>query len=157
MNMLYYECIQQKTIRLPSAICHATFPLIPSLQACPILQVQPLDLLLSLGLHHIISRTPEIAHLHPHSPLPQSPQPSFGADGFDVGTAEIVLLRDELIEVDVGIEGHLRGVEVEDLALGVFCRLQSVSEAQVKAIEGEGKAYGQGSRTGSCGRYDLGG
>lgn len=61
--------------------------------------------------------------MHPHPAFSQRHQTSFRANGADIGTGEIVLLVDELIEVDVVTEGHLRSVQGEDLLLGVFCEL----------------------------------
>ena len=45
--------------------------------------------------------------------------------GLDVGTGEIVLLVDELVEIDVLVERHLGGVEGEDLLLGRLCLVVS--------------------------------
>ena len=85
------------------------------------LQVQPFYLLLRLRLHDPIPRGPEIRHLHPHSPFAKCHEPGLGAYSLDVRAGELVFLTDELFEFDVFAEGHLRGVEVEDLAFGVFC------------------------------------
>ena len=84
------------------------------------LQVQPFWLSLTLRLHHALPSTPKIGHLHPHSPLSQSPQACLGANGLDICTGKIVLLVDKLIKVDVVVERHFGSVEVEDLAFGDF-------------------------------------
>lgn len=87
----------------------------------PELEIQPLRLPLSLRLHNPLPRAPEIGHLHPHPPFSQRHQPGLAADSLDIRAGEIVLLVDEFVKIDVGVEGHLRGVEVEDFAFGVFC------------------------------------
>ena len=74
------------------------------------LQVQALRLALALCLHNSLPRRSEIRHLHPHSPLPQRHQPSFGTNGFDIGTGEIVFLVDKFVEIDVVVERHLGGM-----------------------------------------------
>jgi hypothetical protein len=82
------------------------------------LQVQSLWLALCLRLKHSFSGSTEVFHVHPHSPLAESQQTGFGANGFDIGTGEVVLLVDKLVEVNVLVERHLGGVESEDLLLG---------------------------------------
>lgn len=89
----------------------------------PHLQVQPFDrTAVLLRLHNPFLGRTEVVHLHPHPAFSQRHQTSFCANGTDVGTGKIVLLVDELIEVDVIAERHLRSVQGENLLLGVFCR-----------------------------------
>ena len=82
------------------------------------LQVQTLWLALALCLQDSFPRRAEVLHVHPHSSLAQGQKTGFGADGLDIGTRQVVLLVDELVEVDVLVEGHLGRVEGEDLLLG---------------------------------------
>lgn len=66
------------------------------------LQVQPLHRAsVLLRLHDSFPGGTEIVHLHPHAALSQRHQPSFGANCADIGTGQIILLVDELIQVDV--------------------------------------------------------
>jgi hypothetical protein len=81
------------------------------------LQVQPLRLPLTLCLQHSLPRRPKIRHLHPHSPLSKSHQTRLRANSLDIRTTKIILLVDELVEVDVAIQGHFGRVEGEDLLL----------------------------------------
>ena len=92
------------------------------------LQIQSLGLTLILGLEDTLTSSSEIFHLHSHASLAEGHETSLGADGFDVGAGEIVLLADEFFEVDVFAEGHFAGVEEEDFALGVFYEPKNVGE-----------------------------
>lgn len=89
------------------------------------LQVQTLWLTFRLRLQYSLPCSAEILHVDAHSPLTQSQETGLGADGLDVSTGEVVLLVDELIEIDVLVEGHLGGVECEDLLLGRLCLVVS--------------------------------
>ena len=73
-----------------------------------------------LRLQYTLARCPEVCHLHSHTALPQRHHTRLGTDGFDVGTGQVVLLRDKLLEFHIVVEVHLGGVEGEDLALGVL-------------------------------------
>ena len=84
------------------------------------LQVQFVRHALRLRLHDPLPRAPKVGHLHPHAPLAQGQEPGFRANGFDVGAGEVVFLVDELVELDVVVEGHFGGVEGEDFTFGVF-------------------------------------
>lgn len=77
--------------------------------------------MLALGLQDSLPRRPEVLHLDPHSSLTQGHQTGLGADGLDVGTGKVVFLVDELVEVNILIQGHFGGVQREDLLLGSFC------------------------------------
>lgn len=85
-----------------------------------ILQVQSFRLTFSLGLHDSLPCRSEVRHLHPHAPLPQGHQPSFRANGLDVGSGEVILLIDKLVKLDIVVERHLGCVKSEDLSLCVF-------------------------------------
>lgn len=88
-----------------------------------LLQIQALGLALLLGAQDALAGGAEVGHLDAHAALAQGEQAGLGADGLDVGAREVVLLGDELVEVDVLVEAHLAGVEVEDLALRVLVRV----------------------------------
>lgn len=87
------------------------------------LQIQSLRLTLILGLEDTLTSSSEIFHLHSHASLAEGHETGFGADGFDIGAGEVVLLADEFFEIDVFAERHFAGVEEEDFALGVFCKV----------------------------------
>ena len=74
------------------------------------LQVQTLWLTLALRLEDAFPRRSKVFHLHSHPALPEGHETSFRTNSLNVRTGEIVLLVDELIEVDVFAEGHLRGM-----------------------------------------------
>ena len=84
------------------------------------LQVQTLGLTFLLRAQHTLARGPEIGHLDSHPALTQRHHARLGADGLDVGAGEVVLLRDELLELHVLGQAHLARVQEEDLALGVL-------------------------------------
>jgi len=84
------------------------------------LQVQALRLAFLLRPQNSLPSGTEVGHLDAHSALPESHETGFGANGLDVGTRQIILLGDELLEVDVLVKRHLAGVQGEDLALGVL-------------------------------------
>ena len=84
------------------------------------LQVQALRLALLFRAQYSLPSSAEVGHLHPHSALPERHQTGFGANGLDVGTRQVVLLRDKLLEIHVLVERHLAGMERKDLALGVL-------------------------------------
>ena len=95
----------------------------PLLCQCPVssvLQIQTLWLTFRLRLHHPLSCRPKVCHLNSHSSLTECHQSRLGAYSLDIGTREIVLLIDKFVEVHVIVERHFRGVEGENLALGVF-------------------------------------
>src|SRR4051812_24584736 len=83
-----------------------------------ILQVQSLRLTLTLCLKNPLPRSSEIGHLNTHSSFSKSQETSLGANCLDIRTGKIILLIDELLEIDIFIQGHLGGMEGEDLALG---------------------------------------
>ena len=85
------------------------------------LQVQSLHrATVLLRLHDALPGSTEILHLHSHPTLAQRHQTGFRANRSNIGSGEIVLLVDELVQIHVVTEGHLRRVESEDLLLGVF-------------------------------------
>jgi hypothetical protein len=88
-------------------------------------QVQTLWLTLGLRLQYSLPCSAEVLHIDAHSSLTESQETSLGADGLDVGTGEVVLLVDELVKIDVLVEGHFGGVEGEDLLLGRLCLIVS--------------------------------
>ncbi|TLS25756.1 hypothetical protein PpBr36_07926 [Pyricularia pennisetigena] len=85
--------------------------------------VKSLWLALLLGAQNPLPGSTEVGHLDTHSPLTKRHQPSLRADCLDVGTRQVILLRNELFQIDVLVERHLGGVEGEDLALGVLIRI----------------------------------
>ena len=81
----------------------------PTFQPCS-LQVQPFRLSLALRLQHTLSSLTEVIHLNPHPALTKGQQTGLGADSFDIGTRQVILLVDELVQIDILVERHLRGV-----------------------------------------------
>jgi hypothetical protein len=98
----------------------------------PRLQVQALWLTLALCLQHSFPRRAEVLHIDTHSPLTKSQQTCLGTDGLDVGTRQIVLLVDELVQIDVFVQRHLRGMQGEDLLLCRLCLVVSCNVRQQK-------------------------
>lgn len=95
-------------------------PNLPRLSANPYgdtLQIQTLRLALLFRAEHSLSRRPEIRHLYPHAAFSERQQTRLRANGLDVSTREVVLLRDELLQVDVFVEAHLGRVQSKDLSL----------------------------------------
>ena len=90
------------------------------------LQIQALGFTLSLRLKNTLPCGTEVLHVDPHTTLAERHKTCLGADGLDVSTRKVVLLVDELIEVDVVTEGHLRSVQGKDLLLGGFCMVVSI-------------------------------
>jgi len=72
-----------------------------------LLQVQTLWLTLSLRLKNTFSCSSEVLHVDTHTTFPKSHETSFRADSLDIGTGKVVLLVDELVKIDVLVEGHL--------------------------------------------------
>ena len=107
---------QSERRRLRAVVSH--FKQVASVFAPP-LQVQTLRLPFCLRLHNILPSAPEVCHVDPHASFSQCPQTSFAANRLDVGTTQIILLRDEFIEIDVIIQAHLAGVKCENLLLRV--------------------------------------
>jgi hypothetical protein len=98
----------------------------------PRLQVQTLWLTFALCLQYSLSCRAEVLHVDTHSPLTESQQTRLGTNGLDVGTGQIVLLVDELVQIDVFVQGHLGGVEGEDLLLGRLCLAVNYNAGQRK-------------------------
>lgn len=134
---------------------HSCGRLVPRsrMNEAPRLQVQTLRLALCLCLQHALPGSTEVLHVHPHSSLAESQETSLGANGLDIGTGKVILLVDELIQVNVLVQGHLGCVQGEDFLLGRFWTL--VSDGYMR--DSGGQTYGQGSRRGSFGRYGLDG
>lgn len=85
------------------------------------LQVQALHrATILLRLHDAFPSRPEVVHLYAHATLPQSHKTSFSTNRPNICTGKIVLLVNELVEVDIVAEGHLRSVQGENLLLGIF-------------------------------------
>lgn len=55
-----------------------------------------------------------------HATFSQGHETSFSADRFDVSAGQIVLRHDELREIDVGRQRHLRRVDVKDATFGLL-------------------------------------
>jgi hypothetical protein len=114
MTRSYEPCL---LIHVQEALIFDLLPT-PLLRLC--LQVQALRLTVSLRLKNTLPCSPEVLHVDTHTTLTEGHETGFGADGLDISTGEVVLLVDELVEIDVHVERHLRGVESEDLLLGGF-------------------------------------
>lgn len=65
---------------------------------------------------------------NPHPSLPQSQQTSLRADSLDVGTRQIVLGENVLLEIDIVAKSHTRRVQTEDVPLSL--RGEKFKEAQ---------------------------
>ncbi|KAI7491326.1 26S protease regulatory subunit [Hortaea werneckii] len=83
-----------------------------------LLQVQPFWFAFTLRLEYILTRGAEVGHVDTHTPFTQGHHTSFGADGTNISTRQLVLLRDELLKVDIWRQVHLGRVQIEDLLLG---------------------------------------
>lgn len=117
-----------------------------------VLQVQSLHgSTILLRLHDALTSRAEVIHLYPHPTLSESHQTRLGTNGPNIGTGKIILLADELIQVHVVTEGHLRGMQGENLLLGGFCE---VGSAKMFEFTQSKYTHGQGSRRESYGRYD---
>src|SRR5688572_14437416 len=103
------------SVFLPWPFAHRPGPVPSSYKHYDTLQIQTLRLALLLRAKDTLTRRPEVRHLHSHTTLPQRHHTCLRADGFDVSSREIILLRDELLEIYIVVEIHLGCVEGEDL------------------------------------------
>ena len=88
----------------------------------PPLEVQTLGDVALLPVQRLLLGLDEVLLTDLHPALPQRQHPGLGADGLDVGPAQVVLAHDELLEVDVLGQCHLGRVDVEDVPLGLDVR-----------------------------------
>ena len=68
------------------------------------LQVQALWLTLRLRLKNTFPCGAEVLHVDAHTTLTERHETSFGVDGLDVGTRQVVLLVDELVKIAILVE-----------------------------------------------------
>ena len=91
-----------------------------SAMCCSALEVEPLGRALFLFEHDVVACLLELGVGHLHAPLAQRQEAGLSAHRLDVGARELVLRHDELLEVDVIGEIHLRRVDLEDVPAGLL-------------------------------------
>ena len=84
------------------------------------LNIQPFRRALILPIQNFLPRRCKVRFGDPHSPLSEREKTCLGTDSFDIGPTQIVLGHNELLQINVFREAHTRGMESEDMALGLY-------------------------------------
>ncbi|GMT09450.1 hypothetical protein PFISCL1PPCAC_747, partial [Pristionchus fissidentatus] len=86
----------------------------------PFSEIEFLRCSLLLTIENILLCLLEISHRHSHATLTKSKQTRLSAHCLDIGSTQIVLGSDEVIESNVVSHSHSRGVDLKDSSLGLL-------------------------------------